>query len=216
MARSPPSGACPRTIAKRSTTRSPSADGSFWRRRNRLGTSSRPLCKPYWHAEGETMASFWLKLKRRRRMQQDLDDELAFHKRMAEEHGNSLPLGPRGNETLIREEAYDQLRFVFLENLWRDIVYAARGLRRNPALVFTALLSLALGIGANTTMFSLGMEFLFSEPSMRNPSSVVSVVLAGNSHASAKVVDFVRDSGLFADVAGENEEVFVNWNDGTR
>src|ERR1035438_10381941 len=106
------------------------------------------------------------------------------------------------------------LRFVFLENLWRDIVYAARGLRRSPALVFTALLSLALGVGVNTTIFSLGMEFLFSEPSVRDASSVVAIRLGGNSHSSEKALNSVRDSGLFQDVAGENEEVFVNWNDG--
>jgi predicted permease len=156
----------------------------------------------------------WLKLLRRPRMQQNLDDELAFHRSMAAERGNSLPLGRAGNETLLREQAYDQLRFVFLENMWRDVVYAARGLRRSPALVFTALLSLALGIGVNTTMFSLGAEFLFSEPSVRDASQVVSIRLAGNSHSKLEAVNFVRDSGIFQDVAGENEEVYVNWNDG--
>jgi len=150
----------------------------------------------------------FLKLFRRRRMQQDLEAELAFHREMSEAGGNSLPVGR------VREEAYDVWRFTLIENLWRDIVYAARGLRHNPALVCTALLSLALGIGANTVMFSLGMEFLFSEPSVRDAKSVVSVQLGGNSHAKDSVVSFVRDSGFFADVAGENEEAFINWNDG--
>src|SRR6266478_6236819 len=154
------------------------------------------------------MRGLWLKLWRRRRMQQDLDAELAFHREMASDSGNPLPVGP------IREEAYDQWRFVFVENLWRDVVYAARGLRRNPALVATALLSLALGIGVNTTMFSLGVEFLFSEPSVKDASSIVSVQLAGNSHSPEKALDFLRDSGIFQDVAGENEEAYVNWNDG--
>src|ERR1022692_428684 len=121
------------------------------------------------------MKRFWLKLFRRRQMQHDLEAELAFHREMSVAGGNALPVGR------VREEAYDAWRFNFVENLWRDLVYAARGLRRNPALVCTALLSLALGIGANTTMFSLGIEFLFSEPSVRDARSVVSVQLAGNS-----------------------------------
>lgn len=154
------------------------------------------------------MRKLWLKLFRRNTMQQDLEAELAFHRAMSQASGNPLPVGP------IREEAYDLWRFTSVENLWRDIAYAARGLRRNPTLVFTAVLSLALGIGVNTTMFSLGMEFLFSEPSVRDPGGVVSVQLGGNSHAKESVVNAVRDSGLFADVVGEHEETFLNWNDG--
>src|SRR5258708_34276136 len=137
------------------------------------------------------MRGFWLKLWRRRRIQQDLEAELAFHRDQSAASGHPLPVGH------IREEGYDQWRFVFIENLWRDIVYAARGLRRNPALVFTALLSLALGVGVNTTMFSLGVEFLFSEPSVKDASLIVSVRLAGNSHSPEKALDFLRDSELF-------------------
>jgi predicted permease len=155
------------------------------------------------------MKRFWLKLFRRRQMQHDLEAELAFHREMSVAGGNALPVGR------VREEAYDAWRFNFVENLWRDLVYAARGLRRNPALVCTALLSLALGIGANTTMFSLGIEFLFSEPSVRDPKSVVYVRLAGSSHTTEKVVRFVRDSGIFQDITGVKEEASINWNDGS-
>ena len=38
--------------------------------------------------------------------------------------------------------------------------------------------------------------------------------LGGNSHAKKEVVEFVRASGLFQDVVGENEEAYINWNDG--
>jgi hypothetical protein len=80
--------------------------------------------------------------------------------------------------------------------------------------VFSALLSLGLGIGVNTAVFSLAVEFLFSEPSVRDAASLVAVRLGGNSHARPRVVDFVRESGVFQDVAGENDETFINWNDG--
>ncbi len=140
-----------------------------------------------------------------------MQDELAFHREMAARHGNPIPLG---NTAVIAEHGYALWRFTFLENLWRDLVYAARGLGRSPMLVAAALVSLGLGIGVNAAMFSLGVEFLFSEPSVRDASSLVSVQLAGSSHSAHQTIDFLASSGLFADVAGENEEQISNFNDG--
>ncbi len=157
------------------------------------------------------MRRFFLKLMRRRRLERDLEAELAFHREMAEAAGNTIPLG---NASRIKESSGDLWRFNFLENLWRDIVYGARGLRRNPTLVLTAVVSLALGIGANTAMFSVAFEFLMSKPSVSDPGSLVYAQLAGNSHATPEVLEFVRQSGAFTDVAGVNEESFINWNDG--
>jgi predicted permease len=157
------------------------------------------------------MHRLFLKLFRRRHLHRDLQAELAFHRDMSAAHHNPIPLG---NSAVIREQAFDLWRFNFAENLWRDLVYAARGLRHSPALVLTALLSLGLGIGVNTAMFSLGVEFLFSEPSVRDAGSLVSVRVGGNSNSPEKVIDFIRSSGLFQDVAGENEETFANFNDG--
>jgi len=153
----------------------------------------------------------FLKLFRRRSLERDIEAELAFHRDMAAAQGNAIPLGNTG---IIKEQALDLWRFNSIENLWRDVIYAARGLRRSPTLVLTALLSLGLAIGVNTTIFSLAVEFLFSEPSVRDGSSMVSIRLGGNSHQSKEVVEFVRGAGLFQDVVGENEETFINWNDG--
>jgi predicted permease len=144
-------------------------------------------------------------------MEQDVEAELAFHREMAAAQGNPIPMG---NTTVVQEQARDLWRFTFLENLWRDILYGARSLRRSPALVVTALLSLGLGIGINTGIFSMAVEFLLSEPSVTDARSVVSVRMGGNSHSSKEVVEFVRSSGLFQDVVGENEETYINWNDG--
>jgi hypothetical protein len=105
-------------------------------------------------------------------------------------------------------------QFLFLENLWRDIVYGARTFGRCSGLVFTAVLSLALGIGANTAIFSLAVEFPLSKPSVADPGSLVYARLS-NSHSNCQAVQFIQQSGVFTDVVGENEEAFVNWNDGT-
>ena len=157
------------------------------------------------------MPRLFLKLFRRRSMEQDIDAELAFHREMSAAHGNPIPMG---NTTVVREQARDLWRFTFLENLWRDVVYGARSLRRSPALVVTALLSLGLGIGINTGIFSLAAELLLSEPSVSDARTVVSVQMSGNSHSKKEVVEFVRASGLFQDVVGENEEAYINWDDG--
>ncbi|MGA3079704.1 MAG: hypothetical protein ABSG56_39270, partial [Bryobacteraceae bacterium] len=158
------------------------------------------------------MRRIFLRLLRRRSMERDIEAELAFHRDMAAAHGNPIPMG---NTTVVQEQARDLWRFTFIENLWRDVVYGARSLRRSPALVVTALLSLGLGIGVNTGIFSMAVEFLLSEPSVTDARSVVSIRMGGNSHSKKEVVEFVRASGLFQDVVGENEETYINWNDGT-
>lgn len=148
------------------------------------------------------MRGFLLKIFRWRRMEAEIDAELAFHREMAEAAGNPIPLG---NSSVIKEKAFDLWRFQFLENLGRDLVYALRGLRKSPGFVGTALLSLGLGIGVNTTMFSLAVEFLLSEPSVRAGSELVYIRKGGGSHAELRELEQLRRSGVFEDIAGLRE-----------
>src|SRR5947207_617101 len=60
-----------------------------------------------------------------------------------------------GNRTLIREEIYKMNTVRFLDALARNLRYTLRGMRRNPAFTVVALLTLAIGVGANTAVFSV-------------------------------------------------------------
>jgi hypothetical protein len=60
-----------------------------------------------------------------------------------------------GNTTLVREEIYQMNTISLVDSAWRDLKHGARLLRLNPAFAVVAVLSLALGIGANTAIFQL-------------------------------------------------------------
>src|SRR2546427_3594146 len=60
-----------------------------------------------------------------------------------------------GNRTLIREEIFYMNTIGFVETLWRDLKYGMRLLRLNPGFAVVAILSLSLGVGANTAIFQL-------------------------------------------------------------
>jgi predicted permease len=83
----------------------------------------------------------------------EIAEEIESHLRMAEQDG--VPRREFGNELLIRETTRDVWGWTWLENLARDLRYTLRQIRRAPGFATIAILTLALGLGAATAMFSV-------------------------------------------------------------
>jgi predicted permease len=78
-----------------------------------------------------------------------------------------------GNVTLIREEIYRMNSLGWLETLWQDVRYGLRQLRRSPGLATVIVLSLTLGIGANTAVFTLMDAVMIRMLPVKNPQQLV-------------------------------------------
>lgn len=133
-------------------------------------------------------------LGRRKNFDSELDEEIRFHLETrtdelvqagrSEKEARMQARREFGRQSRVCEDSRSAWQFSFIEDLAADLRYAGRALRRNPAFAGAAVLSLALGIGANLAIFSFTMEFLFSRPSARDPQSLAYIILGGSSNAA--------------------------------
>ena len=82
-----------------------------------------------------------------------------------------------GSPRRVREDLWQQNTVTVADNLWRDLKYALRTLRRTPGFTLTAVLILALGIGANTAIFTLMNALLLRSLPVSDPSSLVRLTM---------------------------------------
>src|SRR5689334_11080614 len=119
----------------------------------------------------------------KQRKDRELDDEIESHLQLHIEDSVRLGLTPEEarRQAVIRlggiesmKEAYrDQRGLPMLETFWQDIRYGARMLRKNPSFAAVAVLTLALGIGANTAIFSVLDKLILRTLPVQAPERLV-------------------------------------------
>ena len=140
---------------------------------------------------------------RRDRLERELLEELRFHRQQLERDAVSAgaPAGEAsyaarrrlGNVTSLIEQARERWSVPTLDRLQQDVRYALRGLRRSPGFTATAIITLALGIGANVAMFGVIDRLMFRPyPHLRDPGTVHRIYLVAGAGENFRI----RTDGL--------------------
>ena len=124
-------------------------------------------------------------LFRRGRVDLELESELRFHLDqltdenilggMAPEEARRMARLTMGNVTQFEEECRDMRRVNYIDDLRRDLQYAGRNLRRSPGFAALVILIMALGIGANTAVFSVVNGVLLKPLAYRHADRIVAL-----------------------------------------
>ena len=124
-------------------------------------------------------------LFQRKRVERELEEEFQFHiqqrvelelaRGLSPEEARAAALRAMDGLQQRKEECRDMRRVNYLDDLLRDLRYAGHNLRRSPGFATLAVLIMALGIGANTAVFSLVNQLLLHPPGISEPQRIVVV-----------------------------------------
>jgi putative ABC transport system permease protein len=126
---------------------------------------------------------WWRSLFRRRRIEAEMDAELRFHfdqqvdeniaAGMTEAEARAAAARLFGGTALLKDQCRDSLGVTWLDDLVRDLRYAVRTLGKSAGFTAVAVLTLAIGIGANTTFFTLVRSILLEPLPFADPGRLV-------------------------------------------
>ena len=131
---------------------------------------------------GELGRCIWMLLQRRQ-ADADLEEEIRLHVELRAQQKIKAGLSPEdarhaaarrfGNPTLVKERSHNVWGWQWLEYFLQDIGYGLRAMMRTKGITIVALLSLALGIGANTAIFSLLDAVMLRSLPVQKPQELV-------------------------------------------
>src|SRR5262245_41931743 len=157
-------------------------------------------------------------------VEQDLSRELRAHideetaanvaAGMTPEDARRAAVTAFGSIPSVEEQCRDVRRVRWLENLVRDLRYAVRMFAQRPGLLLTAATSIALGVGANLTIFSLGNNLLLSTPTADRADELVMIRTSNGSHVSYRGWRQLEAGGVLSGLAGYQFEQNINWRNG--
>ena len=160
----------------------------------------------------------------RKRKLHEFDDEIESHLQLEYERHRELGLSEEqaqaaarrafGNVLRTKERFYESDRWLWWDHFWQDVRYGARMLRKSPGFAVIAILTLAIGIGANTALFSVVNGVLLNPLPYAQPDRLVALYTHAYEFDKASIsypnfLDWSRQNHSFASLASFRGETFT-------